>query len=118
MPVTSTSPDGVTASWIVIWFSVSVPVLSEHTTDADPSVSTDDRRLTIALRRAIRCTPSARTTERIAGSPSGTAATASDTPISSTSTRSDGSSMSAVRRIAPTTTSAITITARPSVRPT
>jgi hypothetical protein len=89
----STSPDGVTASWTVIWFSVSVPVLSEHTTDADPSVSTDDGRLTIVWRGAIRCTPSASTTERIAGRPSGTAATARDTPISRTSTGSDGRSM-------------------------
>ncbi len=85
---------------IVISLRVSVPVLSEQMTEADPSVSTDDSFLTIAFRRAIRWTPSASTTERTAGSPSGTAATASETPTSSTSTRSDASSMSDVSRIA------------------
>ena len=100
MPVTSTSPDGVTTFSIVISFFVSVPVLSEHTTDAEPSVSTEDSLFTIARWRAMRCTPRASTTDRMAGSPSGTAATASDTPTSSTSTRSEASSMSAVSRIA------------------
>ena len=46
--MTSTSPDGVTTFSIVISFFVSVPVLSEQTTDAEPSVSTDDSRFTIA----------------------------------------------------------------------
>ena len=115
--MTSTSPEPVATFWIVISFFVSVPVLSEQITDAEPSVSTDERRLTIARRLAIRCTPSARTTDRTAGSPSGTAATASETPTRSTSTRSEAWSRSAVTRIAPTTTTAIAITAAPSMRP-
>ena len=78
------SPEAVTTRSIVISERVSVPVLSEQITEAEPSVSTDDSFLTIALRLAMRCTPIASTTDRIAGSPSGTAATASDTPSSST----------------------------------
>ena len=82
--MTSTSPEAVTTFSTVISFFVSVPVLSEQMTDADPSVSTEDSFCTIARCRAIRCTPSASTTDSTAGSPSGTAATASDTPRSST----------------------------------
>ena len=77
-------PEAVITRSIVISERVSVPVLSEQMTEAEPSVSTDDSFLTIALRFAIRCTPIASTTDRIAGSPSGTAATASDTPSSRT----------------------------------
>ena len=88
MPVTSASPERVTIRTMVISFLVSVPVLSEQMTDVDPSVSTDDSFFTIARWAAMRCTPSASTTDRIAGSPSGTAATAIDTPSSNTSTRS------------------------------
>ena len=117
-PVTSTSPVAVTIRSMVISLRVNVPVLSEQMTDADPSVSTDDSRLTIARRLAIRCTPSASTTERIAGRPSGTAATARETPTSSTSTTSVALSISDVSRIAPITTRAMMITAMPSIRPT
>ena len=53
--------------WMVISDRVSVPVLSEAITEADPRVSTDERFLTMALRFAIRCTPIASTTERIDG---------------------------------------------------
>ncbi len=117
LPVTSTSPEGVTTFSMVISFRVRVPVLSEHTTEADPNVSTDDSFLTIARSPAMRCTPKASTTDRIAGSPSGTAATASDTPTSNTSTRSEASPMSVVSRMAATTTTAMTTTASPRVRP-
>ena len=116
--MTSSSPEGVTIRSIVISLRVSVPVLSEQIADAEPSVSTDDSRLTIARRRAMRCTPRARTTESTAGSPSGTAATASDTPTRSTSTTSLAVSMSDVSMIAPMTTTAMMITAMPSIRPT
>ncbi len=102
---------------MVISLRVNVPVLSEQIAEAEPSVSTDDSRLTIAWRLAIRCTPSASTTERIAGRPSGTAATASDTPTSRTSTTSVAPSMSEVSRIAPITTTAMTTTAMPSILP-
>ena len=115
--MTSTSPEPVTTFWTVISLFVSVPVLSEQITDAEPSVSTDESRFTIARCRAIRCTPKASTTESTAGSPSGTAATASATPTSSTETTSEAVPMSAVSRIAVTTTTAIAITATPSMRP-
>ena len=41
-----------------------MPVLSEQMTEAEPSVSTDDSFLTMALRFAMRCTPSASTTRQ------------------------------------------------------
>ena len=85
-------PEAVTTRSIVISERVSVPVLSEQITEAEPSVSTDDSFLTMAWCLAMRCTPSASTTDRMAGRPSGTAATASDTP--SSSTRSTTSAMS------------------------
>ena len=64
----------------VILFWVKVPVLSEQITVAQPRVSTDGNRRTIAFRRIIRCTPSASAIVTIAGSPSGMAATARLTP--------------------------------------
>ena len=67
---------------------------------------------------AMRCTPSASTTARMAGSPSGTAATASDTPSRSTRTTSAVLRISEMSRMVTTTTTAIATTARPSVRPT
>ena len=54
---------------------MSVPVLSEQITETEPSVSIAGRRRTIALRRAIACTPTARVMVSTAGSPSGIAAT-------------------------------------------
>jgi hypothetical protein len=107
----------VTTVTIVISFRVSVPVLSEQMAEAEPSVSTDDSRLTIAFFLAICWAPSARTTESTAGSPSGTAATASETPRSSTETRSALVSMSLVKRMAATTTAATATTANASARP-
>ncbi len=59
--------------------------IAQQITDADPSVSTECSFLTIALCMAMRCTPSASTTVRIAAKPSGTAATASETANSSES---------------------------------
>ena len=67
---------GVHTSRTVIWFLVRVPVLSEQITEAQPRVSTAGRRLMMALRRAIRPTPTASTMVTMAGSPSGMAATA------------------------------------------
>ena len=80
-----TRPLAVTTARTVISFFVSVPVLSEAMTLAEPSVSTAARWRTIALRFAMRCTPSASTAVTTAGKPSGTAATASATPRMSTS---------------------------------
>ncbi len=76
----------------VISFRVRVPVLSEQITDAEPSVSTECRFFITALRCASSRTPIASTSDRIAGRPSGTAATASDTPMSRMLTRSAGES--------------------------
>jgi hypothetical protein len=117
MPLTRLSPEAVAIRSIVISERVSVPVLSEAMTEAEPRVSTEESFLTMALRAAMRCTPMASTTERMAGSPSGTAATASDTPSSSTSTHSPGVRSSVVRAMLPTTTAEIAITAIPSIRP-
>ena len=115
MPVTTVVPEAVTISWIVISERVRVPVLSEQMTEADPRVSTLVSRLTTALWRAMRCTPRARTTDRIAGSPSGTAATARDTPSRRASVTvwavRSGASASRVA----TTTTAMTITTAPSI---
>src|SRR5207247_1250662 len=69
----------------VISFFVSVPVLSEAMTFAEPSVSTAARWRTMAFLFAMRCTPRERTAVTTAGKPSGTAATASATPRMSTS---------------------------------
>ena len=65
----------------LIRFSVIVPVLSAQMTVAEPSVSTASSRFAIAPRSAIRWTPSASAMVSTAGRPSGTAATASETPI-------------------------------------
>ncbi len=99
---------------MVISFFVSVPVLSEAMTDAEPSVSAECSFLTTALRRAMACTPTARTTDRMAGSPSGTAATARETPSSSTVTRSAGVRTSLTTAASTMTTTATPITVRPS----
>ena len=73
-------PPGVTASVrTTISFSVSVPVLSVQMTDTAPSVSTAGSRRTMALRSAIRWTPSASVMVSTAGSPSGIAETAMPT---------------------------------------
>ena len=68
-------------AFTVILFWVSVPVLSEQITEAEPSVSTAGRLRIMALRLTIRLTPSASTTVTIAGSPSGIAATAKATEV-------------------------------------
>lgn len=72
----SYSPRGVHSARAVISFRVRVPVLSEQTTVVLPNASTAGRRRTIARRRAIRLTPTARAIVMIAGMPSGMAATA------------------------------------------
>lgn len=59
-----------------------LPVLSEQITLTLPSASTDGSFLTIAFRFDILNTPSARVTVVTIGSPSGIAATASDTGAS------------------------------------
>ena len=110
-------PDSVATRTMVISERVRVPVLSEQITEADPSVSTEDSRLTMALRAAMRCTPIASTTDSTAGSPSGTAATASDTPSSSTSSRSRALRISDSSTTDATTMTAMMSTAVPSMRP-
>jgi len=102
---------------MVISLRVRVPVLSVQITDADPSASTELSFFTMAWRVAIRCTPIASTTDRIAGRRSGAAATASETPSSSTTTRSRGVLTPLTRMIVSMTTIAITVTMSPSILP-
>ena len=63
----------------VISFLVKVPVLSEQMIETEPRASIAGSRRTIAWRRAMPWTPIARVTVRIAGRPSGMAATESPT---------------------------------------
>ena len=75
-PSRASVPRGVHSSTTVMRFSVSVPVLSVHTTVVLPSVSTTGSRRMIARRCAIRETPIAKVTETAAGRPSGIMPTA------------------------------------------
>ena len=70
----------------VIWFSVSVPVLSEQMTVVLPSVSTAGSLRMMARRSAMRETPMASVMVTAAGSPSGIAPTASATAAMNIST--------------------------------
>jgi hypothetical protein len=108
----------VTTTRTVISFFVSVPVLSEAITFAEPSVSTAARWRTMAFRFAIRCTPSESTVVTTAGKPSGTAATASATPKMSTSNIAEKPRTSSMRRMVAIITTAITTTMMPSNVPT
>ena len=65
----------------VISFLVSVPVLSEHMMDTQPSASIAVRRRRMAWRLAIRCTPMAMVIVVTAGRLSGIADTAMPTTI-------------------------------------
>ena len=102
---------------IVISDRVSVPVLSLQMTEAEPSVSTEDSFLTMALSADRRCTPTASTTDSTAGKPSGTAATASDTPNSSTVISPCSVCTSPSNNSVAITSSATAITPMPSMRP-
>jgi hypothetical protein len=82
MPVTSKRVAPTTSAVTVIWFSVSVPVLSEQITVVLPSVSTAGRRRISAPRRAMVDTPTASRIVTAAGNPSGIAPTASATAAS------------------------------------
>mmetsp|Transcript_3790 Transcript_3790/g.11235 ORF Transcript_3790/g.11235 Transcript_3790/m.11235 type:complete len:456 (-) Transcript_3790:1056-2423(-) len=73
------SAAGSRSAVAVIWFVVSVPVLSEQMTDVQPSVSTEGSRRTTTRRAAMRRVPSDRQSVMTAGSPSGIAATPSAT---------------------------------------
>ncbi len=114
VPVSSTRPEGVTISRIVISFLVRVPVLSEAITETEPRVSTEWRSFMTALRRAMACTPMASTSDRIAGRPSGTAATARETPSSRMSTASwkEETPLTAATTIMTTTAMPMTSTPR------
>ena len=69
----------LTTSTAVIWFMVSVPVLSELIAEVNPSVSTEGRSRTIALRLARSSPPTDRMVCVTVGNASGMAAMASDT---------------------------------------
>ena len=75
------------SSTAVIWFSVSVPVLSEQIADVAPSVSVERRRLTIALASASRRVPRERIVVTTAGRPVGIAAIANATATVKTSVK-------------------------------
>ena len=68
----------------VIWFSVSVPVLSELIADVEPSVSTERSRFTMAPALASVDVPAARTVVTTAGRPVGIADTANATAVRNT----------------------------------
>ena len=72
----------------VIWFSVSVPVLSAQITVVPPNVSTAGSRRMTARRLAIRATPMASVMVTAAGRPSGMAPTANATAAVKVSTAS------------------------------
>ena len=110
-------PEVVITRGTVISPRVSVPVLSDAMTEAEPSVSTEASCFTMALWRAMQRTPMANTTERMAVRPSGTAATASDTPSNRTATTSPMPWMLEMSRIVPTTTAAVPSAAMPSTLP-
>ena len=65
----------------VIWFRVSVPVLSELSADVEPSVSTDRRRFMIAPASARDCEPFERIAVVTAGRAVGMAATMNATAL-------------------------------------
>ena len=68
---------------------MSVPVLSEAITVALPRVSTAVSRRAMAPRAAIARAPSANAMVTVAASPSGTAATATETPTRKASSNVD-----------------------------
>ncbi len=118
VPAKSTRPLAVTTLRTVISLRVRVPVLSEAMTVAEPSVSTAARWRTMALRAAIRCTPSDRTAVTTAGRPSGTAATASATPRISTSKTAANPCTSSTSRMVAIITTAMATTMIPNTLPT
>ncbi len=73
------APSGVSAAATTISLRVSVPVLSVQITETEPIASIAGRRRTMALRRAMACTPMASVMVITAGRPSGIAATATPT---------------------------------------
>ncbi len=66
---------GSQTSRTVIWFAVSVPVLSVQMTVVEPSVSTLESFLTSTLRLAMRCAATESAIVSVGSSPSGTLAT-------------------------------------------
>ena len=85
MPLKKKSSSAVESSVTVILFSVIVPVLSEHITDVQPSVSTLWSLFTRTFCFIMRLTASARAIVTVAGSPSGIAAIAMVIPVMSIS---------------------------------
>ena len=77
-PISKSAPTATCVT--VILFSVSVPVLSQQITVAEPRVSTAGRLFTSAFFLAIRCTPNAIIMVAVAGRPSGIMDIASDMP--------------------------------------
>jgi hypothetical protein len=108
----------VTTARTVISLRVSVPVLSEAITVAEPSVSTAESWRTIALRRAMRRTPTRAPRSTMVGSPSGTAATASATPSSRPRSSAETPRTCSHQTIAAIIATAMPTTTEPSTLPT
>ncbi len=77
----------MTTDTTAISLRVKVPVLSLHIVETEPIVSIAGKRRTMAARLAMICTPIASVTVRIAGSPSGIAATKRPTTIMNASSK-------------------------------
>ena len=80
--------------------------------ETEPSVSTAGRRRMMAWREAIRWTPMARVTVRIAGSPSGMAATARPTTTMNISVRENARSVTPKRKTRLASTRMATVSQR------
>ena len=117
MPAKCTRPLAVTIARTVISLRVSVPVLSDAITVAAPRVSTAESLRTIALRRAMRRTPTASTAVTMAGI-FGTAATPSATPSSRTSVSASRPRTRCTSTMVPIIAMAMQTTTAPSTLPT
>jgi len=87
-PSTWNPPASVRSSLTVMRFCVTVPVLSEHSTVAAPSISMAGMRRVRTLDFEMRHAPRARNTVRTTGNSSGSMAIASVMPASAASSQS------------------------------
>ena len=111
-----TRPLAVTITRTVISFFVSVPVLSDAITVAEPSVSTAARCRTMAFRLAIRCTPIESTAVTTVGRPRERPQRPT-TPRMSTSNRAPTPRTSSTMTMVTIMMTAIATTTRPSSLP-
>ncbi len=108
---TASSPVDVATATARMRFSVRVPVLSVQITVVEPSVSTADRRFTIAPRLARIRTPAASASVMVGRRPSGTFATRSPTAkMAACGNESPAANMPSGRKAAPTANATRAIT--------